>query len=306
MFWRRSVNKKKRVVAISRQTDIVAAYRLLLEVKRPDLLPLFDQRLKDCPGSARLEAITFTLLDNWFRLQPSVYEDPAKGGPDFEARHSLHRQLFVEVKYLQAEAVAQKSGLAKEGISESGWFSFITPKLEEALKDAARQLGNMPGPGICVIGSDHPEAGMLMGAFAASTLLTSESHIEIPISNDGGPAGDARVVTDLKSAAFMRPSSDPGEELRSMRRSISAVILVAFNYEASTASIVGLLHHDAARPLDWRVFEGVPFARFGSAPAPGAEANVEFVISHPKPLGIPMLLPVELKESDLRGEDKTT
>lgn len=289
----------KLIVPNASGEDLLEAYRWVVQLQRPDLVSQFERRCRDNPGSARCEALVFSLLRDQFGLEPRIHEDRERGGPDFHARHALHPDLFVEVKYLDSSAVTNNSKMANAPPEGFSWFEYVTPQLKSDLTRAARQLGGLPGPGVCIIGSDHAFADRLLGPWGAENLLTSGSSFVIPLAQNGGPAGPMRVETDLRHAAFLKLDQEGSNAIKSLRQSISAIILLPFDADRLVAYPLGILHHDPARPLDPRVFPGIHFARLRESPRAGGSAVVEYVVHEPNPHPI-QLLPPKLREEDLR------
>lgn len=284
--------------------NLLGRYKVLLQLKDPTgvLVRRFDEMLRTMPGAAHLEATTFSMLQGWFRLQPEIHDIPNVGGPDFKAL-ATPTPLYVECKYLERDSVAERSELPDEMTDEGGSFGLITSKIKNRIADASRQLELRPdGPGIAVIGTDHLMADALMDTLAAEWVLTGTQRIQVAVEG-----GAAREVTWLQDSVWLAHPPAKGEDFERLRVPVSAVILMTFNLEARTVSMLGVLN-PWPRPgmaLPIRFFPRLPFARFASPPTVnGATAlpPAEWVMCQPDPLVVTVLRP-EIPDHMVRGEE---
>jgi hypothetical protein len=292
-------------------SDLLGRYKVILELKDPtgELLRRFEKTLRDVPGAAYLEALTFSMFQGYFRLQPEINDDPSIGGADFKMLVNPAEPMFAECKYLERGVVAANSSIPDDVMAPGGSYSQITDQIQTRVKGATSQLALGHGPGIAVIGTDHANASDLMGAHAAETLLTSTTHIEVPISRQTGSAtGPAEVVAPLKNSVFLARPPRPGDDLARLRIPVSAVLLVTFNFDERTASLVGILNPWPKYPLNIRQFPRVPFARFAGEPTISQVTlpPVEWVVHAPDPLPVQPVLPPDIPEHQIRGENPPT
>lgn len=295
----------------SMPADLLGRYKILLELKDPtgELLRRFNATLRDVPGAAHLEALTFSMFQGYFRLQPEINDDPSTGGADFKMTVNPAEPMYAECKYLERGAVANNSTIPDDVMAPGGSYLQITDQIQTKIKGATSQLALGDGPGIAVIGTDHANASDLMGTHAAQTLLTSTTHIEVPISRQTGSAtGPAQVVAPLENSVFLARPPRPGDNLARLRIPVSAVFLINFDFDARRASIVGILNPWPKYGLDIRRFPRVPFARFAGEPTITQTTlpAVEWVIHDPNPLEVEPILRPDIPDHLIRGENPPT
>jgi hypothetical protein len=107
--------------------DVVAAYRIFLEVCHQDHKERFEHRLVANLDAAKAEAVVFSCL-HLQGLNPSLAESTAKGGVDFLFSPESHRACVLEVTSLERKAVERRSGWPDELNEQAQAFSMITPK----------------------------------------------------------------------------------------------------------------------------------------------------------------------------------
>ena len=270
---------------------VVESYRSWLEVKAPEHLKAFKQRLDVDPEAARAEAVTFNVL-RVAGVRPTPGEVIGKGGSDFICNKP---EMVVEVTSISIDTVTKASGL-KHPMSGMGGFSQITRNLLREAINKATQLADYPMPRLLVIATEHSGGSLLMNAHSAQELLTGTTSFSIPI---GGPAADITMVTQLANSVFCRPTNEG--KVEPSRRSISAVVLMTISQDI--ANVIGLLHPDPAVPFDPNVLSNVHFLRFRSWPLEaGKPFGVEWVGPQPSPTPFPHF-PVELMDAELRTLD---
>ncbi|HLY74556.1 MAG TPA: hypothetical protein VKU80_10610 [Planctomycetota bacterium] len=282
--------------------DMLGRYRVLLQLKDPsgDLVRRFNEMFDRTPGAAYLEVMTFAILQGHFRLQPEIDDVPHVGGPDFKT--TAHpTPLYVECKYLDRERVEARTALPDGFPDRGGSFTHDNAKIRLRISDACRQLERRPdGPGIAVIGTDHVLADAVMDAVACEWLLTGEQRIQV---QDGAVLD----VTGLANSVWLDHPPAPGDDFQRLLVPVSAVILMTFNFEAKTASMLGILN-PWPRPglaLPIRHFPRLPFARFASTPMfiqGGVLSPVEWVIHQPDPLPV-SVFGLEIPDHVVRGEE---
>jgi hypothetical protein len=241
--------------------DVVAAYKLWLEVKAPDHFAAFARRLKSDAEAARAEAALFSLLRAQ-DLNPFPAEDPSTGGADFICSGSVSENpIVVEVTIVRAEAIAAKSGLAKKLDPKAGprTFSLVTDAFRRKAVAKAAQLKDQTAARVLVISLEHDWADILMGSLAAKFLMTGDAKISVPIR----PAPcDTKSVTSLDQSAFFRFAADGSVE--PCRRSISAVLLASLWRRHISA--IGLLHPEPVVTLDYTRLFPIPFLAVSNWP----------------------------------------
>jgi hypothetical protein len=273
--------------------DVVNAYLLFLEVRHPDHLKLFRDRLKMDPDAAKAEAVVFS----WLRRErccPRIAESPRTGGADYRCIPESKNPFLVEVTHLDRDAVKQRSGWPDQLSDIAHTFSMITPNLRSKTQAKVPQLAGQDAPRVLAICLAHVGASALLGTLAAEWLMISELRIEMPIALEGEPA-PARTVTDLKKSAFFRLHEGA---IVPVRQSISAILLIAIWEDQ--LEVVGMLHPAPAAPFDYHTFGDVPFLRV-AWPIAGNAIRTEWVVGHPSPSRC-YHSKVTMTDGELRGE----
>jgi hypothetical protein len=246
-------------------------YKNALRRKDQHLLERFERSLHDMPGAAYLEAMTYAVMDAKFHQRPEIHDDLSVGGADLKLAVDTANPIYAECKYMERSAVAQESGLEDCPLweMEGGSYSQIIRMIQSNVKSATAQLANASdGAGVAVIGTDHGSAQTVLDDTAAEWLLTSTTHLEVPISaRTGSAVGPVQVIAPLRDSVFLARPPQPGDDLRRLRIPVSAVLLYWFDVEGHWGTLIGCLNPWPSRPLDIRRFPGVPFARFASTPS---------------------------------------
>ena len=273
--------------------EVVDAYSVFLEVRHPDHKKHFHDRLAADPDSAKAEAVVFS----WLRLRgsnPQVAESPSTGGTDYLCVPESNGPFLIEVTSLNRDAVEQRSGWPDQLDERAHAFSMITPNLWSKARTKAPQLGNHAVPRVLAITLAHIGASALLGTLAAEWMMMSEPKIQVPIALSGQP-GPTRTVSDLRKAAFIRLQN---HAVVPVLQSISAVLLIAI--WDTQLEVVGLLHPEPAVPLDYGVFDDVPFLRV-EWPVRQGILRREWVVAHPGPARY-YHIKVRITDAELRGE----
>ncbi len=251
-------------------SDLIDRYKTKLQQRSQHLLDRFERTVRDMPGAAHLEAITFAAMDQEFRLGPEIHDDPSMGGADFKLVSIPSSPIYQECKYVERGAVAAESGLDDSAPvdMEIRRHQQITGMLQTNVRSATRQLADcLDGPGIAVIGTDHADGGTVMSDYSIKQLMTSTPQLEVPISHATGSAvGPLQEVLHLHDSVFLAHPPRGSDDLARLRVPVSAVLLFWFDVAARWGTVIGCLNPWPLRPLDYSRFPGVPFARFVSIP----------------------------------------
>jgi hypothetical protein len=251
-------------------SDLLGRYKEALWQKDPHLLERFERTLRDMPGAAHLEAMTYAAMDTTFGMCPEIHDHPSDGGADLKLTADVSNVIYQECKYLERSAVAEESRLDDcdplDMVPVN--YSHITGMIQTKVKNATAQLADeADGAGIAVIGTDHRGAQEVLDDMAAEWLLTSTTHIEVPISRRTGSAvRPAQAIAPLRNSVFLARPPQIGDDLRRLRVPVSAVLLYWFDVSARWGTMIGCLNPWPLRSLDIHRFPGVPFARFASTP----------------------------------------
>lgn len=241
--------------------DVLENYRCYLSRNKhlTNHCTQFMKRENSDPRAAEAEAIVFS----WLRaekLEPQVFEDASKGGPDFCCNPGTAGQFLTETTTLDTEMLSKRSHLpAQVAGAGGGAYALITDKLKATAQSKARQLSGHGIPTMLAIVSDFGFADLLLDRLAAQYLMTSAPKINVPI---GG--GTTWMSTDLRHSVFKRPSDilDASGKpiIHPALQSIGAILLVATDHREMR--VVGLLNPDAVHPFDPAWLPKVPFVRF--------------------------------------------
>jgi hypothetical protein len=245
--------------------------------KRFDLLRISDRE------AAIAEAVVFGILQG-FNVDPQINDAPNTGGPDFICcayRGPLMPRLqedrfVVEATSLDPVAVSDRSHVGNEVPEDisGGAFGLVTRNICNKAKSKATQLANYPMPRVLAIASSHAGVAALFNDATATWALVSEPHWRHEI---GSSEVDSAEYTDLESSLFIKPG--PNGTIIPCRRSISAILLVAVY--GGQSEIWGILHPEAAQPLNYAFLPKLPFVRIAQWPVVDGKIRTEWVIANP-------------------------
>jgi hypothetical protein len=253
----------------------------------------FDERLKSSPESAKAEAVAFDFLRSR-NLEPRLLEDVSFGGCDFECKYG-HTAFAVEVTAIGSEKMEEASGVDDD--FEIGFVGM--PGLLKALrsrlssKSSNWQTRKYVGPRVLFVGMQHMATNILfMGGI--TEFLTGSSKIVVPISANGGPAGEPYMATEFENAAHL--TKGKSGEVALFRRTYAIVVFAGI--DPDKLYVMGFLHPQPDYELPYEVFPEVPFARI-QWPIQNNTVQTEWVIAQPNPHRS-YYFPVELTETELR------
>ena len=120
-----------------------------------------------------------------------------------------------------------------------------------------RQCANQDGPCLLAIGTFHYYASVLCIARKfAEWVLTGEPSFAWRIGSPcEGVVDDSRLVTKLKSAAFVKPAQS--NNIEAARKPISALLVAGFG--CSPPEIRGVIHPYPARKFDQAILDQIEF-----------------------------------------------
>ena len=254
-------------------TDLINHYKRFLNIKCPTRVKPYSVLLNHQPASAKAEAVSFSFFDAKVD-EVRVEEDTVKGGVDFRCKIDA-LDFVVEVTHLEAENVAEASGVKNEIHTESsvGSHRWITHLLRSKVSSKTKQMSGYDCPRILVITSDHVDAMSLMSSrIAAEFLLTSDTKISIPDPRCN-PKPSPGLETGLEDSVFFRFQKDT-DKLELCRQSISAILLCAiYKYETR---IVGLLHPAPNHEFPIQYFPSIPFVSLRKFPLENNRIHTEW------------------------------
>jgi|SRR5579883_2525504 len=241
-------------------------------------LKAFVDRFGTDQEPPRGEAVVFTWLSN-IGMNPSVNEDPGRGGMDFLCRPPSGKDFYVEVTSIGNQAMAEQTGLPLElenGVG--GAYGLGTEMLRQRVGAKMEQLSRGNLPRVLVITSEHPIVNAVFDPNGATCLFLSKPAILVPFE------GEERSVTDLRNSVFMKPDRDDPQRIVSARRSASAVILVPIH--AGDIRPIGLLHPDPVMPLSLEDWYQTPFIRLRQWPVADGQLGIEWTIPYGGPFPV--------------------
>ncbi len=177
--------------------------------------------------------------------------------PDFRCL-SASEKFYIEVTCIPKEVATEKTGIPDESHG-------LTPccPLNDAVfakcKEKASQCGNLDGPALLVVGTFHTFAAMAsFDRPKVDWLLTGEQKMAWDIDmQTGNQIGEDYQVTELYSAAFLRPDKTQG--IGFARSSLSGLVLSGLG--SKSPSMIGVLHPNPVRPFDPTILPDIYFGQ---------------------------------------------
>ncbi|MBE0535051.1 MAG: hypothetical protein IH624_05220 [Phycisphaerae bacterium] len=215
---------------------------------------------KNNSEAALCEAATRKLLfDHGCNVKP--FEDPSSGGVDFKCSKNGNT-FYAEATCITKNVASDKTGLTHLTIpNEATDYAYLTRTICQELSNKTSQCSGLDAPCIVVIGTCHFQAGCLcFDDLAAEELLTGKTHITKRIDRDSGKAvGESYELTQLESAAFIRPNAKSPHFIEHARCPISAVLLCAFGTDPMHTA--GILHPDPTNIFNRALLPDITFCR---------------------------------------------
>lgn len=259
--------------------QLISRYQDWLGATAPNNVPAYADRLLSDRAAALFEAVVHWLLTMGLGLHVVVLEDSGHGGVDFGCSRESGGTIeaVVEATNLRKEDLAERSGIPLSASEWAGQVKSIGMKLRSTAQKKAHQVSGHDVPRFVFIGTDHEWAyPFLIDRESAAGLITGDLHVRFTL--DGGGGGRAELATHLQESLFF--CTDSSGNLKSVRRSISAVVLVA--WARAQCWVIGALHPDPAVKADPGLLAGVPFARLKRWPPDGG-LEVEWMVGDPRP-----------------------
>lgn len=232
-------------------------HRAWLAAFDPQYLANWEKMLKADSEAALCEAgVRQRLQAEGVSVEPNERLTGNCGGPDF--RCSIKDSTFyVEVTCISISTVEARTGLP--AMPSPGMKAFPPFGMTEAVfaecVNKAKQCGNLDAPALVAVGTFHTEGAMLgFKKIIVASVLTGKTKIAWNIDMaTGQQAGDTFQMTELESAAFLKP--DKTQEVGFARSSISGVLLCGLG--CLPGQFLGVLHPNPARPFDPALLPGV-------------------------------------------------
>jgi hypothetical protein len=229
-----------------------------LSAFNPQYLANWEKLLRTDSEAALCEAAVRRLLQNHgITVEPNEDLTGARQRPDFRCTVGEYF-FYVEVTCISIITAEKRSGIKDD---QSGFAPFNVTGMTEAVfaecVNKAPQCANLDGPTLVAVGTFHSTAATLgFTKPLVSTVLTGRTKLawEVDIKT-GKQAGGDYEITDLKSAAFIRP--DKTREVDFARSSISGLLLCRVG--SLPAMCLGILHPNPARPFDPSLLPNIEF-----------------------------------------------
>jgi hypothetical protein len=253
-----------------READLATSLRTIdffqqLEAEHCEWLSHFDSQylnnwrklLNSDEEAAFAEARVRQLMEGYgVTVQPNESLTGATQCPDFRCA-TKGSTFYVEVTCIPTSVAAEKTGIPN-GSHAFSWIRPLNDAIFSKCQGKALQCRGLDAPSLVVVGTFHNFAAM--ASFSkplVNWVLTGEAKLTWDINMHTGSAGEPYEITELHSAAFLRP--DRNEEVGYARSSISGLLLSGFTW--GNRPFIGVLHPNAARPFDPATLPQVEFGR---------------------------------------------
>lgn len=180
------------------------------------------------------------------------------GGPDFRCLAGTY-EFFVEVTCLTSEKAVRRlnpipvDGGPVQSVNVYGIPNAITSECVTKVK----QCSKAAGPVLLAIGCFNAEVGLCgFDRVSMTMVLTGNSSMSWDVSTSDSRLPDAKNVTELRSAAFLKPESGG---IGIARSPIAGVWATVIGIEPGLSN--GILHPNANHPLDPNVLPGIDFGQ---------------------------------------------
>ena len=233
-------------------------HRKWLSAFDPQYLNNWEKLLNADDEAAMAEARFRSILEDYgVRVKPN--EDLAGAGqcPDFKCSKG------ADIFYTEVTCISNETATAKTGIPNESHGPTDCRPLNDVIfakcREKASQCADLDGPALLAIGTFHTNAAMLsFDRPIVDWILTGEPKISWKIDPKiGKPVENISQVTELHSAAFLRP--DDTEGVGFARSSLSALLLCGLG--SNPPMLIGVLHPNPVRSFDPSVLSGVEFGQ---------------------------------------------
>lgn len=215
------------------------------------------KRYQADPEAATCEAMYWGVLtDCGVSVEPNADLDNRQKAPDF-ACHKDGNKFYVEVTCIRIDTATDKTSLKHIPTGGAQNYGPLNRVIYDEVKNKTTQCANLDAPCLLAVGTFHFQASALCFQKPhVESLLTGETSIACDINLQTGHAvGDPYESTNLKSAAFVKPSNLLGVE--PARQPISALLLAGFG--VSPPGVLGVIHPNPVREFDHRILDRIPF-----------------------------------------------
>lgn len=218
----------------------------------------WEKLLRADQEAALAEARVRRLLEGYgATVEPNEDLTGDSSRPDFRC-FAGEDKFYVEVTCIAIETATARTGIP----AEPHGFAPCSPLTDAVLgkcQAKASQCSNLDAPALVAIGTFHTYVAMLnFRKPTVNWVLTGETAIAWDIDiGSGCQVGDGYQITELHSAAFLRP--DETQELSYARSSVSGLLLCGLGSEPPR--VLGVLHPNPARPFNPAILPQVEFGQ---------------------------------------------
>ena len=238
--------------------ELIDEHQRWLSNFHPQYLVNWNREFDNDEEAALAEARVRRLIQGYgIDIHPNEDLTGVTRQPDFRCFRDSYK-FYVEVTCISIETAIAKTGIPI-GNHKLIACGSLTPCIFSECKSKASQCGNLDSPALVAIGTFHTSAAMdLFEKPIISRTLTGETKIAWTIDPQTGcEDGETHQITELESAAFLRP--DDTEEVGYARNSISGLLLCSLN--SNSFKTIGILHPNPARSFDATILPDIEFGQ---------------------------------------------
>jgi len=238
--------------------QLAAEHRVWFSPFDPRYLCNWERLLNADEEAAFAEARVRAILQGYgITVEPNEDLTGASQQPDFRCFAGADK-FYVEVACIPIAVATEKTGIP-DGPHGFSPFCPLNDAIFAKCRGKAAQCKDLDAPTLLAIGTFHSFAAM--SSFkkpVVNWVLTGEAEIAWDIDmRTGRQAGETYQITELHSAAFLRP--DATQKVWYARSSISGLLLCGLGSEQPR--VLGVLHPKPARPFDPAVLPHVEFGQ---------------------------------------------
>ncbi len=236
---------------------VLSLYANFLEKHDMVLAKSWGLRCNDDLEAASCEADAWaTLTALGASVTPNKDKNEKGRSVDFLCRVD-DKAFYCEVTCITIQTMADYTHESHSLENDSRTRGYHTPieAVRRECSSKAPQCANWNHPTILLVGTYHFQSSRLFAPRTdlAGEYFTGRQDLQWPLSTGGQSLNEPTVI----NVATGTSSSFVDEQFHSARKSVSAVILAGFGHQPPKLS--GLLHPDAARPLDHSLLPDLVF-----------------------------------------------
>ncbi|MCK4849716.1 MAG: hypothetical protein KAT11_00115 [Phycisphaerae bacterium] len=226
--------------------------------------------LKDDREAAMCEATYWDVLqDCGVEVKPNRDLEHGHPSPDFLCLKNGEK-FYIEVTCMHIERVTKVTSLS-DRTTGAGFYGLLNAAIFDEVRQKTPQCANLDAPALVAVGTFHYQASCLcIEKLKVEMILTGDQQISRCYDLQvGQTVGDTFLSTELKSAAFLKPSATSW--LEEARLPVSAILVGGFG--CKPPNIYGLLHPNPLRPFNRDLLGRIEFCRVRTDDASGRLAT---------------------------------